>query len=265
MEKTRDYYLGLDIGTDSVGYAVTDPDYGLLKFKGEPMWGVHLFEGGNDAAERRLHRTNRRRIDRRQQRVALVSELFAEEIGKTDPYFFHRRRESALYGEDNHHGTHLFCGGGLTDQQYHEKYPTIHHLILDLMTDKAPHDIRLVYMACAWLVAHRGHFLFDIAPDRMDKLLDFDTVYSDFCQYLVDQSCTIPWDPSVAAEDIFDITLYSVCRIMSIWIFRTPYPSYRLICGTGVKGTHRHCETIDTMEDSIPHLLIVGFVACRNT
>lgn len=33
------YYLGLDIGTNSVGYAVTDPSYHLLKFKGEPMWG----------------------------------------------------------------------------------------------------------------------------------------------------------------------------------------------------------------------------------
>lgn len=40
------YYLGLDIGTNSVGYAVTDPSYHLLKFKGEPMWGAHVFAAG---------------------------------------------------------------------------------------------------------------------------------------------------------------------------------------------------------------------------
>ena len=31
------YYLGLDIGTDSVGYAVTDENYKPIKFRGEPM------------------------------------------------------------------------------------------------------------------------------------------------------------------------------------------------------------------------------------
>ena len=36
----NEYYLGLDIGTDSVGYAVTDTTYKLKKFKGEPMWGA---------------------------------------------------------------------------------------------------------------------------------------------------------------------------------------------------------------------------------
>lgn len=33
----KNYYVGLDIGTDSVGYAVTDEQYNLCKFKGEPM------------------------------------------------------------------------------------------------------------------------------------------------------------------------------------------------------------------------------------
>lgn len=206
MKKQGNYYLGLDIGTDSVGYAVTDPNYELLKFKGEPMWGSHLFEGGQDAADRRLHRTGRRRIDRRQQRVMLISELFAEEIVKIDPHFFERRKESALYGEDNHYGVEIFAkGSGISDREYHEKYPTIHHLILELMTSSKPHDIRLVYIACAWLVSHRGHFLFDIAPDRMDKLLNFEGVYSDFCQYLWDQEYTLPWDTSVAADDILNI------------------------------------------------------------
>ena len=43
--KNEKYFVGLDIGTDSVGYAVTDTSdtYRLLKHGGEPMWGVTLF------------------------------------------------------------------------------------------------------------------------------------------------------------------------------------------------------------------------------
>jgi len=198
------YYLGLDIGTDSVGYAVTDQEYNLKKYKGEPMWGVHLFEGGKDAAERRAHRTYRRRIDRVQQRVDLVGELFAEEIGKIDPDFFIRRKESALFAEDTKHGVKIFRGNGITDKEYHLRYPTIHHLILDLMTSDQPHDIRLVYMACAWLVAHRGHFLFDFAPDQTEKLLDFDKTFEEFLDYF-SQDVARPWSAEIKAGDLLSI------------------------------------------------------------
>ena len=67
--KNEKYFVGLDIGTDSVGYAVADDNYNLCKFKGEPMWGVTLFDEAQTAAMRRSFRTARRRLDRRQQRV----------------------------------------------------------------------------------------------------------------------------------------------------------------------------------------------------
>lgn len=54
--KRGDYYLGLDMGTDSVGWAVTDMDYRVPKFKGNAMWGVRLFDESNTAEERRLFR-----------------------------------------------------------------------------------------------------------------------------------------------------------------------------------------------------------------
>ena len=201
----QEYYLGLDIGTDSVGYAVTDTAYSLRKFKGEPMWGTQLFEGGQEAADRRIHRTNRRRIDRRQQRVQLVNELFAQEIAGMDPCFFIRRKESALLPADARQEVKLFAGSGITDREYHEKYPTIHHLILELMTSSEPHDVRLVYMACAWLVAHRGHFLFDFGADQTDKLLDFTKVYEEFRDYLAGQDCGFPWPNTVKAADILRV------------------------------------------------------------
>lgn len=50
--KRGDYYLGLDMGTDSVGWAVTDMDYRIPKFKGNAMWGVRLFDESNTAEER---------------------------------------------------------------------------------------------------------------------------------------------------------------------------------------------------------------------
>ncbi|SFU38410.1 CRISPR-associated endonuclease Csn1 [Butyrivibrio sp. M55] len=34
MQTNKRYYVGLDIGTDSVGYAVTDEKYDLKKFHG---------------------------------------------------------------------------------------------------------------------------------------------------------------------------------------------------------------------------------------
>lgn len=200
-----EYYLGLDIGTDSVGYAVTDTAYALRKFKGEPMWGTHLFESGQEAADRRTHRTNRRRIDRRQQRVDLVNELFSDAITRIDPHFFARRKESALFREDSTHGVRLFAGEGITDREYHKQYPTIHHLILELMTSREPHDVRLVYLACAWLVAHRGHFLFDFGADQVGRLLDFQEVYGEFCSFLDEQGCVLPWHEAASADVVLSI------------------------------------------------------------
>ena len=96
----KPYYIGLDIGTDSLGYAVTDKEYRLLKHKGDPMWGTLIFEESKDKSERRGFRTARRRLDRRQQRVHLLQEIFAPEIRKVDPRFFIRLQESSLWRED---------------------------------------------------------------------------------------------------------------------------------------------------------------------
>ena len=41
---SKKYYLGLDIGTNSVGWAVTDEEYNLCRFRGKDMWGIRLFD-----------------------------------------------------------------------------------------------------------------------------------------------------------------------------------------------------------------------------
>lgn len=39
-----DYNIGLDMGTGSVGWAVTDAQGKLLHFKKQPTWGSRLFD-----------------------------------------------------------------------------------------------------------------------------------------------------------------------------------------------------------------------------
>lgn len=194
--QNKNYYLSLDIGTDSVGYAATDENYNLLKFHGEPVWGATVFDAASLNTDRRTFRTARRRLDRRQQRIDLLQQLFAKEIGKTDPRFFIRLEESTLYPEDKSDPKDkftLFNENGFTDKEYHDKYPTIHHLIDDLMKSNKPHDVRLVYLACAWLVAHRGHFLQNISVEKLSDIKDFGRIYENFIAYFDSKGFDQPW------------------------------------------------------------------------
>ncbi|MCM1300025.1 MAG: type II CRISPR RNA-guided endonuclease Cas9, partial [[Eubacterium] siraeum] len=179
---TKDYYLGFDLGTNSAGWAVTDLEYNLKKFKGNLMWGVMLFDEAKHADERRALRTARRRLNRRNQRVQLLQELLAPEIVKKDPHFFERLRESKLFPEDSEHRTHniYFDDENYTDKDYFNDYPTIHHLINELMTDEKPHDVRLVYLACAYILKHRGHFLIELDSDNIDEVRNFAPIYEKF-------------------------------------------------------------------------------------
>ena len=59
QKRISDYYIGLDVGTSSVGWAVTDTDYNVLKFKGNAMWGARIFEEAESYAARRQIRTAR--------------------------------------------------------------------------------------------------------------------------------------------------------------------------------------------------------------
>lgn len=136
MENSK-YFLGLDIGTNSVGWAVTDENYDILNFNGKKMWGIRLFNEGSTAVERRSYRAARRSRQRKIERSRLLRELFAEEVSKIDPNFFIRLRESDLYYEDKSIDSKgsLFNDKEWTDKKYHKTYPTIFHLIMDLINN----------------------------------------------------------------------------------------------------------------------------------
>lgn len=93
----KNYFLGFDIGTNSIGWATTDEEYNLLKARGQDFWGVYLFDEAQTAEGRRLNRTARRRVARRRQRIKLLQELFAEEIAKKDFCFFREAEQQQIY------------------------------------------------------------------------------------------------------------------------------------------------------------------------
>ncbi len=160
----KNYYLGLDVGTESIGWAVTDCDYNLVKVRGKDYWGTYLFDEATTAAERRGYRTSRRRLARVHHRLMLLQELFADEIAKIDPTFFIRLNNSQFLLEDKDSKIStkniLFADKNFKDKDYHKKYPTIFHLRNNLITN-APDDIRLLYLAVHHIIKNRGHFLFE--------------------------------------------------------------------------------------------------------
>lgn len=156
------YYIGLDLGTESVGWAVTDTSYKLLRANGKNLWGVRLFEKANVAVDRRVFRESRRRLERRKLRINLLQEIFAPTINQIDPNFFARLDDSNLYGGDKREDTpfSLFSDKDFNDMDFHRKYRTVYHLRLALMSEKDP-DPRLVYLAIHHIIKYRGHFLID--------------------------------------------------------------------------------------------------------
>lgn len=196
MQTNKRYYVGLDIGTDSVGYAVTDEKYDLKKFHGDAAWGSVIFDQASLKEERRKFRSARRRLDRRQNRVFLLQEIFAKEIHKIDERFYIRISESRLWRDDTSNANDkcvLFNDKDYSDKEYYSEYPTIHHLIVELMNNDKCHDIRLVYLACAWLVAHRGHFLSNVDVNNIDEIKNIELVYSAFQRYCTSNGFILPW------------------------------------------------------------------------
>lgn len=187
---SKKYYLGLDMGTDSCGWCVTDdkyniirsrkktygPDGKLIKREGCHLWGARLFGPAKTAKNRRLNRTARRRLARRRRRIILLRELFQSEMDKIDPNFFRRLDQSNLWNEDKDkelqmEHNFLFNDKDLTDKEYYKDFPTIYHLRKAMVNGltinghyydpKKQFDIREVYLVLAHMIKYRGNFLME--------------------------------------------------------------------------------------------------------
>lgn len=189
MNEKNEYYIGLDIGTDSVGWAVTDTSYNILKFKRNAQWGIRLLDESKTAEERRVFRSSRRRTQRNKFRILCLEMLFDEAISKIDASFFQRLHESSLYECDKSiKGKYsLFNDEDFNDKDYYKKYPTIYHLRKQLIESADPVDVRLVFLAISHIIKNRGHFLFDSDSLGSGALPDFEQVWTELILYLNDE------------------------------------------------------------------------------
>ena len=180
-KKDTSYSIGLDIGTNSVGWAVMDSHYNLLKKDNHHMWGSRLFEQANPASERRLSRSARRRYNKRRERIRLLQGIMEPMIAEVDPTFYIRlthssfldREDKEKIGQENgfevKNQYNLFIDDTFNDQIYYKKYKTIYHLRKHLMTSTEKEDPRLIYLALHHIVKYRGNFLYEGHSFNMDS------------------------------------------------------------------------------------------------
>lgn len=216
----KDYTIGLDIGTHSVGYAVLTDDYQLvrkkMKVRGEidkpyikkNFWGVRLFDGGKTAEGRRISRTTRRRIQRRRNRIEYLRSFFYEEMKGIDPNFFNRLDESFIVVEDKLHGKQPIFATVEEEIKYHEDFPTIYHLRKNLVDSSEKADLRLIYLAIAHIVKYRGHFLIEGKLNTQNSSIDetfkhFLQAYNQAFTYQKDGSLINPVDETTRVEKEF--------------------------------------------------------------
>lgn len=188
--ENKNYFIGLDIGTNSVGWSVITDDYKVpskkMKVLGNTdkhfikknLIGTLLFDEGTTAEARRLKRTGRRRYTRRKNRLRYLQEIFSEEISKVDSSFFHRLDDSFLIPEDKRGSKYPIFATLAEEKKYHKQFPTIYHLRKQLADSKEKTDLRLIYLALAHMIKYRGHFLYEEAFDIKNN--DIQKIFSEF-------------------------------------------------------------------------------------
>ena len=188
--ENKNYSIGLDIGTNSVGWSVITDDYKVpskkMKVLGNTdkhfikknLIGTLLFDEGTTAEARRLKRTARRRYTRRKNRLRYLQEIFSEEIGKVDSSFFHRLDDSFLIPEDKRGSKYPIFATLAEEKKYHKQFPTIYHLRKQLADSKERTDLRLIYLALAHMIKYRGHFLYEEAFDIKNN--DIQKIFNEF-------------------------------------------------------------------------------------
>lgn len=188
--ENKNYSIGLDIGTNSVGWAVITDDYKVpskkmkvlgntdKRFIKKNLIGALLFDEGTTAEARRLKRTARRRYTRRKNRLRYLQEIFAEEMNKVDSSFFHRLDDSFLIPEDKRGSKYPIFATLAEEKEYHKQFPTIYHLRKQLADSKEKADLRLIYLALAHMIKYRGHFLYEEAFDIKNN--DIQKIFNEF-------------------------------------------------------------------------------------
>lgn len=185
----RRYHLGLDIGTNSIGWTAIDDHFSLLRVKGKNAIGVRTFKEGETAADRRGFRTARRRLSRRRWRLQLLDDFFAPYLAEVDPNFLARLKQSDISAKDPAKNQEFMGKLLFPDQEATVNgngYPTliqmrkemsaekaadfpvfnIYQLRYALMNEKRKFDLREIYLAVHHIVKYRGNFLNNTSVDK---------------------------------------------------------------------------------------------------
>lgn len=173
-EEKLKYNIGLDIGNASVGWAVIDDDNNVMKLNSKRhMWGVRLFEEANSAKDRRMFRSNTRRMKRRKERIRLLRDLMKDDVESQykdfydalnlskyhkGDYILANKTDSKKYRESKYN---IFNDEDYTDKKFYTDYKTIYHLRNDLINSTEKKDIRLIYLAIHHIIKYRGNFLYE--------------------------------------------------------------------------------------------------------
>ena len=185
----RRYHLGLDIGTNSIGWTAIDDHFSLLRVKGKNAIGVRTFKEGETAADRRGFRTARRRLSRRRWRLQFLDDFFAPYLAEVDPNFLARLKQSDISAKDPAKNQEFMGKLLFPDQEATVNgngYPTliqmrkemsaekaadfpvfnIYQLRYALMNEKRKFDLREIYLAVHHIVKSRGNFLNNTSVDK---------------------------------------------------------------------------------------------------
>ncbi|MEG1663409.1 MAG: CRISPR-associated endonuclease Cas9 REC1/REC2 domain-containing protein, partial [Clostridia bacterium] len=189
MKKQKNY-IGLDLGTGFLGYAVTDENYEIINVNKKRAIGVRVYDEAETAKNRRMFRVARRRLERRKYRICLLQELFAKDMMKEHPNFFALLNESDLNKDDRtlkECEYSLFNDKNFTDKEYYKKYPTIYHL-RDELTRTSTDDIRLLYLAIHNIIKYRGNFLTESSvgenEDSFENCKNINSKFKELCDKL---------------------------------------------------------------------------------
>lgn len=164
------YYIGVDIGTNSVGWAVIDENGYLLNKGKHHLWGSRLFDQAQTAQNRRNYRSSRRRYNKRKERIRLLQMIMSDMVLEVDSSFFIRLEKTTFLDKedkkailkDNYKMNYnLFCDEDYNDKDYFKVYPTIYHLRKKLCETDEKADPRLIYLALHHIVKYRGNFLYE--------------------------------------------------------------------------------------------------------
>ncbi|MDR1697748.1 MAG: type II CRISPR RNA-guided endonuclease Cas9 [Erysipelotrichaceae bacterium] len=187
----KDYILGLDIGTSSIGWCVTDTDYNIIRKRGRHLWGARLIDNEESksskthtAASRRKYRRQRRSLNKRNWRLHLLKQELKPYVNKEDPSFLSRIKSDDIRS--------LFNDKNYQDSDYYKEFPTIYHLRESLKDENKSREYlergiyyRLLFLAAHDILKNRGHFVNeDSNPDRKYTASTETSLVKDFTSFL---------------------------------------------------------------------------------